>query len=103
VEPLRAGQGRESFEGTSFRYDDFRVRKAAQYVFRGIERTKVDGRYFCVISAKPRYFARCQRAEFVVDVLDEARVVKLSLDRVPDRKQFSLVRIQQEAFALPVK
>ncbi len=153
VEPLRAGQGRDPFAGTSFRYSDFRVRRAAQYVFHGIERSKVDGRYFYVISAKPRYKAPYQRAEFVVDALDEvlvevhyfsgrglrpyrvvqypreameltgtslvamrvisrdfeqsrideARIVKLDLDRVPNRKLFSLARIQQEGFVLPVQ
>ena len=74
VEPLRAGKGEDPFAGTSFNYSDFRVRRADQFVLHGIERTRVDERYFYVVSSKPRFKAQYQRVEFVVDALDEVLV-----------------------------
>ncbi len=151
VEPLKGGQGEDPFEGTSFHYDDFRVRVSGQFVLHGIDRSRVDDRYFYTISAKPRYKVAYERAEFVIDALDEtlvevhyfkgrglrpyrvvqypretmqakgtalvpmrvisrdfeqgrideARVVKLALDTLPDRKYFTLTSIQGEELPLP--
>jgi hypothetical protein len=120
-------------------------------VIHGIERSRVEDRYFYAVSAKPRYRARYERVEYVIDAMDyalveahyfrglglrpyrvlqypradmeaigkalvpmriisrdfetdridEARVVKLSVDQSLDRKLFTLNRMQEEAFEIP--
>lgn len=151
VESLKAGAGRDPFHGSSFQYDDFRVRQSSQFVIHGVERSRVEDRYFYVVSVKPRYRAKYERVEYVIDALDyalveahyfrglglrpyrilqypradmeaigkalvpmriisrdfetdridEARVVKVSLDKSLDRKLFTLNRMQDEAFEIP--
>lgn len=74
LEALKGGQGRDPFYGNSFHYDDFRVRTSDQFVMHGIERSKVENQTLYVVSVKPRYRAKYERVEFVIDAKDYALV-----------------------------
>lgn len=74
VEPLKGGGKTDPFHGNSFQYDDFRVKSSGQFLIHGIERSRVEDEYFYVVSVKPRYRARYERVEYVIDAMDYALV-----------------------------
>jgi len=151
LEQLKGGRGRDPFYGSSFQYDDFRIRTSKHYVIHNMERTRIEDQHFYAVSAKPRYLAEYERVEFVVDAkdfalvevhyfkglglrpyriiqyprsdmkafgealvpmrvisrnfqtnqIDEARVVKLALEKALDPKLFTLKRIQAAELKIP--
>lgn len=74
LEPLKSGKGRDPFYGSSFHYDDFRLRKASHFVIHGIDRSRVGSDYFYSVSAKPRYQADYERVDFTIHAADEVIV-----------------------------
>ncbi|MBW2722980.1 MAG: outer membrane lipoprotein-sorting protein, partial [Deltaproteobacteria bacterium] len=74
VEELKGGGKTDPFHGSSFQYDDFRVRTSAQFLIYGIERSRVEDEYFYLVSVKPRYRAKYEKVEYVINAMDSALV-----------------------------
>jgi hypothetical protein len=60
----------EPFEGSPFRYDDFRPASVERYHVYGQERSEEAGGHLTLVSARPRHRAPYTRVEFLVDTSD---------------------------------